>query len=64
MNFVEHVFWTEVLSKQMNNLRKEIEAYTDNYDKKSFHDLYLIKANAIHKSLTCQRIAALEGVKI
>lgn len=61
MNNIDFIFWTEVLTKQQKNLDKEIQAYIK---KPSTTQLYLVKANAIHISLTSERIAALEGVKL
>lgn len=61
MNNIDFAFWTEVLRKQQVNLSERIEEYITNPKE---HMLYLIKANAIHISLTAKRIAALEGVKL
>ena len=61
MNHNDFIFWTEVLRKQQNLLEERV---TDYIEKPMGHKLYLIKANAIYISLTAERIAALEGVKI
>lgn len=61
MKQIDFIFWTEVLEKQQRNLEKEIQAYIT---KPTSYQLYIIKANAIHISLTAERIAALEGVKL
>ena len=61
MNHNDFIFWTEVLRKQQKNLETRIDNYIST--PKSI-DLYLIKASALQITLTAERLAALEGVKI
>ena len=61
MKHTDFIFWTEILKKQNNNLEERIDDYIA---KPHGNMLYLLKAQAIQISLTVERIANLEGVKL